>query len=288
MLGAAPPFGRLLPHPATLYCGLSASAPLRNPFRNARETSPNDMNFSRPQRIRQFFATAPTPCPYIAGRSEQKLVIELRTEDAGRFFGDLARAGFRRSHSLAYRPACRDCSACVPVRIPVGGFAPTRSLRRVAARNRDLVARERPPVATEEHFILFKRYLRRRHGESDMADMGWRDYRSMVEDTTVDSALIEHRDAAGRLAAVCLVDLADDSISAVYSFFEPDEPKRSLGKHVVLELIRRATELHLDHVYLGYWIAGSETMDYKRGFPGLEAFRDGRWRPLGADDDVPG
>ncbi len=240
------------------------------------------MDLSRPQRIRQFFATAPTPCPYVAGRSEQKLVIELRSEDAGRFFGDLARAGFRRSHGLAYRPTCRDCDACVPVRIPVARFAATRSLKRIAAGNRDLVAAERPPIATEEHFALFKRYLDRRHGTSDMADMDWRDYRAMVEDTAVDSALIEQRTPDGRLAAVCLIDLADDSISAVYSFFEPEAPKRSLGKFMVLDLVRRAAAFNLDHVYLGYWIQGSPTMDYKRGFPGLEAFRQGCWRALDA------
>jgi len=238
------------------------------------------MDFSGQQRIRQFFATAPTPCPYVAGRSEQKLVIELRTEDAGRFFGDLARAGFRRSHGLAYKPACQGCAACVPVRIPVAGFQLSRSLKRIQSRNRDLTALERPPTALEEHFQLFKRYLETRHGASDMAEMGWRDYRAMVEDTTIDSALVEHRAPDGKLMAVCLIDLADDSVSAVYSFFDPDEPRRSLGKHVVLELTRRAAELGLDHVYLGYWIEGSATMDYKRGFPGLEAFRDGRWRPL--------
>lgn len=244
------------------------------------------MDFSNPQRIRQFFATAATPCPYIAGRSEQKLVIELRTDDAGAFFGDLARAGFRRSHGLAYRPACRDCAACVPVRIPTATFVETRSLRRIANRNVDLDAAECPPKATEEHFALFKRYLDRRHGASDMAEMGWRDYRSMVEDTPVDSALVEHRAPDGRLMAVCLIDLADDSLSAVYSFFEPDEPRRSLGKYVVLELVRRARELGLDHVYLGYWIEGSATMDYKRRFPGLEAFREGVWRTLAPEEDA--
>ncbi len=246
------------------------------------------MNFNGRHRIRQFFATAPTPCPYIAGRSEQKLVIELRTDDAGRFFSDLSRAGFRRSHGLAYKPTCRDCAACVPVRIPVATFERSRSLRRIAARNRDLRLTEQPPEATPEHFALFKRYLERRHGGSDMADMEWRDYRAMVEDTPVDSALVELRGPDGALLAVCLIDLGDDSLSAVYSFFEPEAPKRSLGKFVVLELIRRAHELRLDHVYLGYWIEGSATMDYKRQFPGLEAFRDGAWRALGAPDDDSG
>ena len=238
------------------------------------------MDFSGRARVRQFFATAPTPCPYIAGRSEQKLVIELRTDDAGSFFGDLSRAGFRRSHGLAYRPACRDCAACVPVRIPIAEYTASKSLKRVKAANRDLTMRERPPRATDEHFALFKRYLQARHGESDMADMTWADYRAMIEDTPIDSALAEWRDENGRLLAVCLIDLADDSLSAVYSFFDPKEPKRSLGRFVVIELLRRAVELGLSAVYLGYWIEGSATMDYKRRFPAIEAFRDGKWRRL--------
>jgi len=245
------------------------------------------MDFYGRSRIRQFFATAPTPCPYISGRSEQKLVIELRADDAGGFFSQLARTGFRRSHSLAYRPTCRDCSACVPVRIPAADFTPSRSLRRAVSRNADLTLKEERPRATEEHFALFKRYLAVRHGESDMAEMGWQDYRAMVEDTPVDTALVEWRDPEGVLKAVCLIDLGDDSISAVYSYFEPSEPRRSLGKFVVLELIRRARELGLDHVYLGYWIEGSDTMDYKRRFPGLEAFRDGAWRALSPPGEAP-
>jgi len=235
------------------------------------------MDLPRPNRIRQFFATAPTPCPYLPGRLEQKLVIELKTDDAGAFFGDLARAGFRRSHGLAYRPACQSCSACVPVRIPVFGFQETRSMRRISKRNSDIRAVEHPPRATEEHFNLFKQYLSQRHSNSDMAEMGWRDYCAMVENTSVDTALVEHRTHEGKLLAVCLIDLANDSLSAVYSFFDPEEQKRSLGKYIVLELIRRAEELNLDHIYLGYWIKGSNTMDYKRRFPGLEAFKNGVW-----------
>jgi arginyl-tRNA--protein-N-Asp/Glu arginylyltransferase len=148
------------------------------------------------------------------------------------------------------------------------------------------VLTEQSPTATEEHFELFKRYLARRHGQSDMAEMGWPDYRAMVEDTPVDSALVELRRPDGHLMAACLIDLAEDSLSAVYSFFEPDEAKRSLGKYVVLELVRRARDLGLAHVYLGYWIEGSATMDYKRRFPGLEAFRQGQWRAVAAVDNA--
>jgi len=245
------------------------------------------MEFSGRQRIRQFFATAPTPCPYIAGRFEQKLVIELRTDDAGQFFGDLARAGFRRSHGLAYKPTCHDCSACVPVRIPVADFVESSSLRRISRRNHDLKLMEQSAKATDEHFGLFKRYLECRHRESDMAEMGWRDYCSMVEDTPVDSALVELRRPDGHLMAACLIDLAEDSLSAVYSFFDPEEAKRSLGKFVVLELVRRAKDLGLAYVYLGYWIEGSATMDYKRCFPGLEAYRQGTWQPISAIENAP-
>ena len=241
------------------------------------------MDFSRPPHIRQFFATSPTPCPYVAGLAEQKLVLELKTEDAGAFFGELSRAGFRRSHGLAYKPTCKGCNSCVPVRIPVDGFEDSRSLRRIRNRNSDLTAHERPPKATEEQFILFKRYLTRRHGESDMAEMGWRDYRAMVEDTPIDSAIIEHRGENGLPEAAVLIDLADDSISAVYSYFDPDQPRRSLGVYMVLDLVRRAQKLGLSHVYLGYWIEGSATMDYKRRFPGLEALEDAVWRPIEAE-----
>src|SRR5262245_43124453 len=176
-----------------------------------------------------FLVTTDMPCPYLLGRMERKVVTRLAGPEAAANFKMLQRAGFRRSHSIAYRPACTACAACVPVRIPVAQFAPGRTLRRVEARNTDLVATVRPPRGTAEQYELFKRYLDGRHSDGEMAGMAMVDYRSMVEDTPIDSRLIELRDRAHRLVACVLTDWAEDGISAVYSFFDPALSPRSLG-----------------------------------------------------------
>lgn len=237
------------------------------------------MNFSPQPRMRQFFATVPVPCPYLPAHREQKLVVELGQGDDG-LYDELSRAGFRRSHRLAYKPACRDCTACVPVRIRADAFAPTRSLRRVERTNRDLHAHVMPAVADREHFDLFSVYLRSRHGSSDMASMTYRDYRAMVEETSVDTRLVEFRDPGGAVSGVCLTDWLHDGLSAVYSFFDPEQSRRSLGTYMILWLIARAREEGLRSVYLGYWVESSDTMDYKRRFPAAEGLVDSRWQTL--------
>lgn len=238
------------------------------------------MNIGRSIRPRQFFASVPVPCPYLPAKVERKLVVELAGEDATALFTELSRAGFRRSHGYAYRPACRDCEACVPVRIRTDAFAATRSLRRVAKRNGDLSAREVPAVGTAEQFRLFSLYQRARHAESEMATMSFADYRLMVEATPVTTTMVELRDGDGRLVGGSLVDRTGDGLSAVYSFFDPSLARRSLGTFAILWLVDRARALGLAHVYLGYWIGGSDTMDYKRRFPSLERLRDGVWSPV--------
>ncbi|HEY1301610.1 MAG TPA: arginyltransferase [Stellaceae bacterium] len=227
--------------------------------------------------LHQFFATAPVPCPYVPGRAERKLIVELGADDRGRFYGDLSRAGFRRSHRFAYRPACRYCAACIPVRIAVARFVHTRSTRRIRNANRDLAAGLAPPRATPEQFRLFSAYQRLRHRDSDMATMGWGDYRGMVEDSPVDTRIAEFRDGEGALAAAGLVDLLDDGISAVYSFFDPLQPKRSLGSWTILWLVEECRRRGLPYVYLGYWIAESRKMAYKTRFAALEALTATGW-----------
>ncbi len=166
------------------------------------------------------------------------------------------------------------------MRVAISGFTASRSLRRVTSRNADLVARVRRPIATEEQYDLFARYQRSRHGTSEMASMGFAEYRSMVEETAVDTVMMELRDPGGQLVGACLTDRLPSALSAVYSFYEPSESRRSLGTFAILWLIDSARSLGLDHVYLGYWVAGSDTMDYKRRFPALEGLVDGGWRPL--------
>lgn len=227
-----------------------------------------------------FFTTAPLPCPYLAGRLERKIVTELSGPDAEVLHEALSRAGFRRSHSIAYTPACPGCNACVPVRIVVAGFQPQRTLRRVVRANRDIIAAEVPARATAEQYRLFSRYQDSRHSGGDMALMGFYDYRSMVEDSPIDTFIGEFRSPDGVLRAICLIDRMSDGLSAVYSFFDPDWSHRSLGTFVIVWLIQEAARQRLPYVYLGYWIEESPKMSYKSRFSPLEAFGPGGWRPL--------
>ena len=241
-----------------------------------RRTAPAKLSVA-PQH---FYRTTAAPCPYLPGKTERKLVTELAGRQAGAFYNDLSRAGFRRSHHLAYRPACSGCSACVPVRIPVADFVESRSLRRIRNLNRDLTRHCVRPEATLEQFRLFQRYQRSRHADSDMAAMSFGDYQSMIEDSPVATALLELRDDAGVLMGIGLCDPLDDGLSAVYSFYTPEASKRSLGTMLVLALVDEARRRNLAYVYLGYWIAGSAKMSYKARFHPLDALgRDG-WSRL--------
>lgn len=227
-----------------------------------------------------FLVTTEMPCPYVPGRSERKVVTELAGLRAVATYELLSRAGFRRSHSIAYRPACTGCAACVPVRVVVGGFVPGRGLRRIAARNDDVAAFVQPNRGTPEQYQLFTRYLESRHGDGEMVGMRFHEYRSMVEDSPIDTKLVEFRDGTGQLIACCLADWAADGISAVYSFFDTSAPRRSLGSYVVLWLIDTARSQGLDYIYLGYWVGESRKMAYKTRFRPLEGFGPDGWRAL--------
>ena len=230
--------------------------------------------------LRPFYRTASLPCPYLDGQTERKLITEINGRDSYEFYNELSRAGFRRSHHLAYRPACAGCAACLPVRVDVVNFETSRSLRRTLNANRDLATRVVPARATTEQYRVFSRYQRSRHAESDMASMTYGDYRAMVEDSPVMTVLLEHRKPDGGLVAACLADLLDDGLSAVYSFFDPGEAARSPGTAVILALIAEARRRALPYVYLGYWIGASRKMAYKTRFRPLEALTSQGWAPI--------
>ncbi len=232
-----------------------------------------------------FLMTSELPCPYLPGRRERKIVADLAADPSLtarlELFDLLSSVGFRRSHSLVYRPACADCQACVPVRIPVGDFRAARSFRRILRRNSDLRPVLHPAKPTREQYELFARYLAARHGDGEMVGMSAQDYASMVADSPVDTRIVEWRDGNGALAAACLVDWSPDGLSAVYSFFAPERHRDSLGSYIVLSLVEIARAQEIPHVYLGYWVAGSRKMDYKRRFHPLEAYGPDGWQKLG-------
>ncbi len=243
-----------------------------------------------PVRFPRFFVTSPAPCPYLPGRTERKVFTELKGPHAEQLNDALGRIGFRRSQTVAYRPSCEGCKACVSVRVAAQEFKPSSSQKRALKRNDDLVVTECRPWATEEQFALLQRYLEHRHPGGGMAAMDEVDYADMVEHTSVSSFVIEYRepsddDSIGRLVAACLTDRQADGLSMIYSFYDPDLEHRSgLGNYVILEHIRRAAEAALPYVYLGYWVEGSERMQYKVRFRPLEALGPDGWRRMSQDE----
>jgi arginyl-tRNA--protein-N-Asp/Glu arginylyltransferase len=239
-----------------------------------------------PRRPQFFYTTAPLPCPYLPGRTERKIVTELSGTEAEALHERLSRAGFRRSHNIAYAPVCPGCQACVPIRVVSEDFTPDRTQRRILRANADLTISEMPARATAEQFTLFQRYQKTRHADGDMAAMGYYDYRAMIEDTPISTGILEFRDARDRLLGACLTDWLADGLSAVYSFFDTDEDKRSLGTFAVLWLIGRARSLGLPYVYLGYWVPESRKMAYKARFKPSEILISGAWHKLGDGAEV--
>ncbi len=201
----------------------------------------------------------------------------------------LTQVGFRRSQNIAYRPACEACSACVSARLPAADYAFSRSERKILNRNEDLERHLVEAEATMEQFDLLRRYLAARHADGGMAEMTWPDYVAMVEDTAVRTHIIEYRTrpsdgGPGDLVACALVDLMSDGLSLVYSFYDPGAPRRSLGSFVILDHLLQAGMTNLPYVYLGYWVRGSEKMDYKIRFSPIELLRPEGWTLLSARD----
>ena len=233
-----------------------------------------------PHQVLKFFRSGPMPCPYLSGRVEQQLFTELSGAQALDTFDVLSEGGFRRSHHIIYKPACTGCNACVPVRIPVNRFKFSRAWRKIRNRNVDLTTIDVSMRISEEQYKLFQSYTNRRHNDGEMAKMSRQDYAAMVLSSPVDTALVEFRRKDGKLIAVCLMDRLSGGLSAVYSFFDPDEDRRSLGSYVILWIIEEAKRQDLDHVYLGYWVAGSRKMDYKIRFRPIESFSLDGWREM--------
>jgi leucyl-tRNA---protein transferase len=234
----------------------------------------------RSTRIPQFFLTPGGPCPYLPGKVERKVFARLGGNLAQPLSEALTHSGFRRSQSIAYRPACEGCSACVSVRIRTGSFRPSRNQKRILRRCKNLARAEVAAEATREQFALLRTYLDSRHPGGGMSDMGLFDYVAMVEETPVQTQIVEYRKDDGTLVACALTDRLKDGLSMVYSFFHPGEDARSLGTYMILDHVRVAREAGLPYVYLGYWVRGSDKMDYKIRFSPLEALGQNGWEEL--------
>lgn len=239
-----------------------------------------------PVRFPRFFVTSPAPCPYLPGKTERKVFTELKGPHAEALNDALGRIGFRRSQTVAYRPSCLDCRACVSVRVVAQEFAPSSEQRRNLRRNGDIVVTECRPWATSEQFELLQRYLASRHPGGGMAAMDEIDYADMVEHTAVSSFILEYREPSsnggpGRLIGACLTDRQGDGLSMIYSFYDPEhEARTGLGNFIILDHIRRAAAARLPFVYLGYWVEGAQRMQYKIRYRPLERLGPAGWQRL--------
>jgi len=243
-----------------------------------------------PVRFPRFFVTSPAPCPYLPGRSERKVFTELKGPHADSLNDALGRIGFRRSQTVAYRPSCLDCNACISVRVVAGEFAPSGTQKRLLKRNGDLVATVCRPWSTSEQFDLLQRYLAVRHPEGGMTAMDEVDFADMVEHTPVTSYVIEYREPSsdgitpGRLVGACLTDRQCDGLSMIYSFYDPHHDRQGLGTYIILDHIDRATDMGLTYVYLGYWVEGAPRMQYKVRFRPMEKLGRAGWERISSEE----
>ncbi|WP_265570068.1 arginyltransferase [Sphingomicrobium nitratireducens] len=248
---------------------------------------------SVPFRFPKFFVTNPAPCPYLAGKVERKVFTELNGRHAAELNEALGRIGFRRSQSVAYRPSCVDCSACVSVRVCAKQFEPSRTQKRLIKRNADLEVTACKPWTTAEQYDLLRQYLAARHPGGGMAEMDEQDFSDMVEQTPVRTYMVEYREPSvdgrpGKLVGVCLSDQQSDGLSMIYSFFDTGPDARSgLGTTIILDHIVRAARADLPYVYLGYWVEGSPRMAYKAKFKPMERLGREGWRPMDMPDPDP-
>jgi len=228
----------------------------------------------------QLYLTGDHACSYIDGLKARTLFVDPLARVDGERAQWLQQIGFRRSGQHFYRPACRGCQSCVPVRVPTARFRPNRSQRRNLRRNDDdirLVVR--PAELDPEHYQLYERYLLERHGDGDMADdVSVETYmRFLLAPWGGETRFIEMR-LGDALAGVAVTDIFTDGLSAVYTFFDPDLEDRALGTYAILSQIRQARRMRLAYVYLGYWISESRKMRYKESFRPLEAWNGQHWQ----------
>jgi arginyl-tRNA--protein-N-Asp/Glu arginylyltransferase len=239
---------------------------------------------TKQQKLPDLFLSLPHECGYLPGRQATSLFVDPGNVHAAQHYSRFLQSGVRRSGRLIYRPHCQSCNECISVRIPVNDFVPRRGQKRLLKRNCDLIVDEQLPYFSDEQFQLYRKYQSSRHTDGSMDHDDRSAYEDFLVKSPIDTRFFEFRapdrSGNGRLLALAVTDMVEDGMSAVYTFFDPDEARRGLGVYAVLWQIRQTALLGLKYVYLGYWIKDCRKMSYKQDYQPLEAWRDGTWRPL--------
>lgn len=218
-------------------------------------------------------------CSYLPDQQSQNLYPDPTLPMSNSLYSQLIQHGFRRSGDNSYRPHCPDCQACIPVRINIAHFSPSRSQRRCLKRNKHITTSHHPAVFNPEHFALYRRYLKARHPDAGMDNPTEESYRHFLMSYWSDTHFIEFHDGS-KLIGLAVTDYVDDALSAFYTFFDPDYTTQSLGTYAILEQINLAKSLGFSMLYLGYWIENCQKMRYKQNFSGLEGYINQQWQQL--------
>jgi arginyl-tRNA--protein-N-Asp/Glu arginylyltransferase len=224
----------------------------------------------------QFFLTPKHPCSYLARNNAQTLFFDPRETITPVIYQNLTDQGFRRSGSHLYRPHCGSCQACIPTRLPVAEFLPNRNQRRTTKRNQDLTVRIEEAAFTKRHYHLYERYVSLRHADGDMYPASEDQYRSFLLSPWSNSLFVSLYKEE-KLLSVAVTDRQANGLSAIYTFFEPTEDKRSLGVMSILQQIALCEEFELPYLYLGYWIRDCAKMAYKINYRPNELFVNNAW-----------
>jgi arginyl-tRNA--protein-N-Asp/Glu arginylyltransferase len=239
----------------------------------------NDSNL--PYSLLQFYRTAAYPCSYLSDEQATSLVATPPHLISTGIYGELVRRGFRRSGLFTYRPDCQTCRACVPVRLPVARFKPNRSQRRSLKTHSALQARQMPLMHFDEHYQLYLRYQAKRHAGGGMDQDNFEQYSNFLLQSRINSRLVEFTEN-GVLRMVSIIDVLDDGLSSVYTFYDPDLPGSRLGTYNILWQIAQCRANKLPYLYLGYWIQDSSKMAYKTCYKPIEGLINGVWREFDA------